>query len=412
MPIMGKNDYIRGSVLMKIFNTLKKYGFISFIFCVCLYHLEAEVFFSGTAGTSLDILPAAHIENAEVRFKGFYRAQMQIGQRFFSNGAISLRSGNVFQSPQLRDIPSLFNIDELSLMYRFKIEKSTAQLSLFFSEYEPLGADTFAGRYVGAKKFTSYLLKKQIGIPAPSIIPVSGIGGAFTVTYSAPVAQALYFYYDKKYGSEQLNTDMRVAGVSNAFVGDFLFGASFPLESTDADGNAVVLIIRRAEFHLGFTALIGDNPYANLYVQAGLARIQAKPDSGNSVLSLADLYAFIEPRFALYKTVFSLSMFTLPEQTYKKTAHIDEATGAAFMIRSTACNLGSTQGIFGGIACACVPNPAVTDFNPDNIVFKLVPFAEFTVKTGALSLCIPVRPLEYNNVSRFISLSASYTVQL
>ena len=209
-----------------------------------------------------------------------------------------------------------------------------------------------------------------------------------------------------------MNTDIRVAGVSNAFVGDFLFGASFPLESTDADGNAVVLIIRRAEFHLGFTALIGDNPYANLYVQAGLARIQAKPDSGNSVLSLADLYAFIEPRFALYKTVFSLSMFTLPEQTYKKTAHIDEATGAAFMIRSTACNLGSTQGIFGGIACACVPNPAVTDFNPDNIVFKLVPFAEFTVKTGALSLCVPVRPLEYNNVSRFISLSASYTVQL
>ena len=209
---------------MNALKSAKRFGFIIFSVFAFVPIFSADIFSDTASGGAIDFLPSAVSGNPEVQFRGFYRTQVQIGERFLANTAFSLKTGNVFGDIKLRDIPSLFNIDELSLMYRFKIEKTASQFALFAGEYETGGSDTFTQRYLGTKAFASYLLEKEIGFKTPAIIPVGGAGGSFTVKYAVPAASALYVYYNEQFGKNRLNTDIRIAGVSNALIADFMFG--------------------------------------------------------------------------------------------------------------------------------------------------------------------------------------------
>lgn len=400
-----------GESLMNVLKSAKRFGFIIFSVFAFVPIFSADIFSDTASGGAIDFLPSAVSGNPEVQFRGFYRTQVQIGERFLANTAFSLKTGNVFGDIKLRDIPSLFNIDELSLMYRFKIEKTASQFALFAGEYETGGSDTFTQRYLGTKAFASYLLEKEIGFKTPAIIPVGGAGGSFTVKYAVPAASALYVYYNEQFGKNRLNTDIRIAGVSNALIADFMFGTSLPFENKDANGNNVILLIRRADFHAGISLLIGGNPFVNLFMQAGVTRIQTNPDPGDSVFSLSDLYAFFEPRFSTRAAVFSLSAFHLPLSVYENIPYIDYPLGAAFMIKSIPISLKSAQGVFGCIFVASTVNPLVSAFSMQKLSAQVVPFAEFTAPQGVFKVKVPVKPLAYTDWKKMFSITASYKVQ-
>ena len=396
---------------MNVLKSAKRFGFIIFSVFAFVPIFSADIFSDTASGGAIDFLPSAASSNPEVQFRGFYRTQVQIGERFLANTAFSLKTGNIFGDIKLRDIPSLFNIDELSLMYRFKIEKAASQFALFAGEYETGGSDTFTQRYLGTKAFASYLLEKEIGFKTPAIIPVGGAGGSFTVKYAVPAASVLYVYYNEQFGKNRLNTDIRIAGVSNALIADFMFGTSLPFENKDANGNNVILLIRRADFHAEISLLIGGNPFVNLFMQAGVTRIQTNPDPGDSVFSLSDLYAFFEPRFSTRAAVFSLSAFHLPLSVYENIPYIDYPLGAAFMIKSIPIDLKSIQGVFGCIFVASTVNPLVSAFSMQKLSAQVVPFAEFTAPQGVFKVKVPVKPLAYADWKKMFSITASYKVR-
>lgn len=379
-------------------------------FCLLFLNGFAVDFFSVNTGAgTADIIPGDASKKTEVKFRAFYGTQIQAGKRFLANAGISLRSGNLFDTMEPRDIPSLFNIDELSFMYRFRMEQALSQIAFFMGEYEPLGDDVFARRYLGTRLFNSYFLQKRIGFPVPAIIPAEGIGGSFTVRYKN-IAGALYTNYAEKNGKKHMNIDARIAGVSNALIVDFLFGVTLPFEDRDSNGEKVVAVIRTVDFHTGLTMLVGDNPFVNLYMQAGIARLRAKPAAGEKIFVLDDLYAFLEPRFSIQKVLFSLSLFHLPPHTYQNISYADYPLGASFMIKSVPLNLKSANWVFGGILSVSMPNPAVSPFSIKTMSIQAVPYFECGVGKGVFKAELPVRPLSYDDVGKLISLSISYKV--
>ena len=401
-----------GESIMNALKSAKRFIFIIFSVSLLLPIFSADFFSDTASGGAVDFLPSAASGTPEVQFRGFYRTQVQIGERFLANTAVSLKTGNLFGDIKLRDISSLFNIDELSLMYRFKIEKTASQFALFAGEYEAAGSDTFTQRYLGTKSFASYLLEKETGFKTPAIVPVGGAGGSFTIKYAVPVANALYLYYNEQFGKNRLNTDIRIAGVSNALIADFMFGTSLPFENKDANGKDVILIIRRADFHAGFSLLLGDNPFVNLFMQAGVTRIQTNPDPGDSIFSISDLYAFFEPRFSTRAVLFSLSAFHLPLSVYENIPYIDYPLGAAFMIKSIPISFKSAQGVFGCIFAVSTVNPLVSAFSMQKLSAQVVPFVEFTAPQGVFKVKVPVKPLAYADWKKMFSITASYKVQL
>ena len=397
--------------MIRPLRNIKQYIISAVILGTVVHGFALDIFSHTVNGAAVDLFPGSKIENTELSFRGFYGGQIQIGNRFLLNGIVSAKAANLFSDIKFRDIASSVNVDEVSLMYRFKIENSSAQWALFAGEYEPAGTDLFITRYFGTETFSSYLLEKQIGFEAPAIYPLNGIGTSFMIKYPVPIANAAYLYYNEKYGKHCLNSDFRIAGVSDIIITDFLFGFALPFEKKDANGNDVVMVIKRVNFQTGLTFLITGNPYVNFYMQAGISRIQTKADAGEQIVSFSDLYFLLEPRFAVGKTLSSVTVFYLPEDTFKNIPHIDQSWGAAFTIKSVPLELKSSRGVFGCTVCAATANPLTKTIDINSISIKAVPFADITIRNGTLKILLPIRPLKYNTPNEAVSLSVSYTIR-
>lgn len=389
-----------------------KYCFISFILLgTFIQGFSLDIYSHTVNGAAVDLLPGQSVKNTEIQFRGFYGGQVQIGNRILLNGIVSAKTGNIFSDARFRDISSLVNIDEASVMCRFKIEQASAQASVFIGEHDTPGSDSFVKKNFGTIGFSSELLEKEIGFETPAVFPLNGIGTSFMIKYHVPAANAIYLYYNEKYGKKCLNGDFRVAGVSDVIIADFIAGLSLPFEKKDANGNDVVMVVKRADFHTGLTLLIGGNPFVNLYMQGGLARIQTKPDSGENVVNFSDIYFLFEPRFAIGKTRFSLSVFYLPEHTYKNIPYVDKSLGGAFIIKSIPIEMRSSQGVFGCITSLSMANPMTETMDIDSFSLKAVPFADITIRNGILKILLPIQPLKYNTPNEAIALSLSYTIR-
>lgn len=389
-----------------------KYYFIPFILLGTFVHgFSLDIFSHTVNGAAVDLFPGSKVEDTKLSFRGFYGGQVQIGNRLLLNGSVSAKAGNIFSGISFRDIVSSVNLDEASLMYRFKVEKASAQWSIFAGEYESPGSDLFITRHFGTKPFSSYLLEKQIGFETPAIYPLNGAGTSFMMKYSVPITNAVYVYYNKKYGKQCLNGDFRIAGVSDIIMTDFLFGFALPFEKKDANGNDVVMVVKRVNFQTGLTFLIGGNPFVNFYMQAGISRIQTKPESGEQAVNLSDLYFLLEPRFAAGKMLFSLTLFYLPEHTFKNIPYVDKSLGAAFIIKSIPIEMRSSQGVFGCITSVSMENPMTQAINIDSFSLKAVPFADISIRNGTLKILLPIQPLKYSTPNEAVSLSLSYTVR-
>ncbi len=398
--------------MVRLLQNIKQYIILAVIWGAAGHGFALDIFSHTVNGAAVDLFPGSKIENTALSFRGFYGGQIQIGNRFLLNGTVSGKAANLFSGTRFRDIASSVNVDEVSLMYRFKIDNSSAQWALFAGEYEPAGTDLFITRYFGMKSFSSYLLEKQMGFEAPAIYPLNGAGTSFMTKYSVPIANAFYLYYNEKYGKKCLNSDFRIAGVSDIIIADFLFGFTLPFEKKDANGSDAVLVIKRVNFQTSLTFLIAVNSFTNFYIQAGVSRIQAKPDAGEQVISLSDLYFLLEPRFAVGKTLFSFSLFYLPEDTFKNIPYIDQSWGAAFMIKSIPLELPSCRGVFGCIVSASTANPLIKTIDITSVSVKAIPFADITIRNGTLKALLPIQPLKYNTPNEAVSLSLSYTIHL
>lgn len=390
------------------------------LFVFLLPTAYADIFFDATGGLAADWTPDAQIRETKLKIRAFYISQIQFGNNVLLNGGFSIATDSIFDDTFLQEVPSSFSLDELSLVYRFTNETSIA---LFAGEYESAGTDTFVRRHFGVQEINSNLLKSEIGKEPASIFAIDGYGLALSARFPDPLALAFYAYYNEKStGSKTededikkhyINIDFRVAGATESFIGDFVFGIGLPLDKNEAD-----FIIRRVDFHIGLAMLLGRNSSGNVYMQFGISRIQTIPDSDQEILAMEDLYLFIEPRFATKNLKFALSLFALPKTTTERVAYIDNSAGASLSIESMRIDMGNNHGTVGGFITASIPNPIGKDVDPkeffdiENIALQVVPYVEITIGQSSLKVLVHVHPLKYEFFSEMIGFSATYKIQL
>lgn len=371
----------------------------------------ADIFFSGTGGVATDLSIGNAPSTTELKISAFYMAQIQLGEKFLLNSGISFQAENIFDDTLSENVFELFSLDEFSLLYRFSIERTIGQIALFAGEYESAGNDTFLRRHFGAQGVNSNLLENQIEQKAASIFPISGLGFALGARFSQPLEAAFYAYYNEKFEKKHVNIDLRIAGITDSFLFDFVFGVSLPLDTTDAFGAEVEAIIRRADLHAGITMILGRNTNTNIFMQFGIARIQLKPDPKQVVASLEDLYVFIEPRFATEKMNVAFSIFSIPQDTSDIIQYIDNSVGVNLSMETIRIDMGKNHGVVGGFITASIPNSASTDFDMKNLSIQIAPYVEVNIGKHIINASLQIRPLKYENFSGMITLSASYKIK-
>ncbi len=390
--------------------TQKKTFVILVIFCMLITGLSAQVYFDSEGGIALDVLPQNNFTEIDMNISAFYAAQIQFSNDVLFESAFSFNTLDITNNVFMQDIPTEFSIDKLSLSYYIAGRDFDARVSLFAGDHDTIGSDEFAVKYFGTQSFGSPILEKQVATDEASIIPIDGYGLAISSIYSKTFGTAFYGYYNQRFSQKQLNFDIRFVGVTDAFIGDFAFGTSLPFDSKDSAGNPIILIIRRADLHLGMNMLIGNNPHANLYLQAGIARIQLKPDPGNEVFSLSDLHVFLEPRFAVGNVKFNFAAFMLPLDTIDKVEYIDKPHGASFYLEVLS-NTGRIKRSNGVLVSASVDDFFDQNFDISKLSINAVPFVEYTIGEGTFKIALPIKPLEYQDFANMLSLNVSYVVE-
>lgn len=392
-------------------NFLKKSVLILMLLTIT-FSLSAAAFFTNELGVFGNSTPGSSSNGASLNIDAFYGTQIQFNSFMLLKGLFSVRTDNIIQNGLFDDTPAYFSINEVSLGLKFKTTAVSGQFSAFTGNFESPGSDTFVQRYLGSRKISSPLLTPLYSTSALNIYPISGIGFGVAGKLNAPVALGFYGYYNDKFNLKHINTDLRVAATSNNVIVDFAAGVSFPIEREDSNGDKVFLIIRRADLHGALSVVLGGNPYTNLFLQAGVSRIQIKPFDGEQVFSLDNLFVLMEPRFATESAYCSFTFFCLPKESLESLAYIKNPLGAAISVKSKRSSLFRKPADKGIHLSASVPNPAEVDFSTDNINLIVSPFTDITLGKATLSGSMIIQPLEYKDFSSLLKICIGYRTNL
>ncbi len=394
---------------------VKKIFVIVVLLVLPVLMLSANIFFDAEGGMAIDSIPKENFSGVEFNVRGYYGSQIQIGEDFLFESEFSFLTDNIFEDIFLENISSSFSIDKLSLSYNIKGINFNSRISAFAGINDYIGSDAYFRKYFGVIPFDSPLFEKQIAVEKPSFMSVDGYGLEISTIFPASIGTAFYTYYTEKvYADEkqkQLNFDGRFTWVGESFLGDVSFGASLPFEEEDADGEKVIMVIRRADLHTSATLLIGNNPHANLFMQFGVTRLQINPPSGEKVFTLENLHIFIEPRFAVKSTNISISGFMLPQETVNLIPHIEHTIGGGVYF-DIAQNIGISKAKFGSHITASIGNvlgSSATNTNTEMDISVIAsPFAKFQFGTGELNITLPIKALEYEDFGKMFSSTISY----
>ena len=401
-------------VLMKItehpMETVKKL-FITIFFCIFSFYIyAADSSFNSFAGASIDIIPNQG-EAPSLLVKGVYEGQYNISNRFLFRGNFFVRTDNIIESGLFQDTPAYFTINELSAGFRFSANTVTQQLTFFIGSHESFGSDDFLSQHLGTKGVGSALLTPMLSLSSISMYDYSGFGMAYDIKLAAPVAFGFYCYYDKKFDYKNINGDFRLAAAGSSAIVDIGAGLTLPVETEDDAGNEVFLLIRRADFHGGFSILLGNNPITNLFIQAGVLRIQTKPLPDMTMLSLDDLYLFVEPRFTTEYLNCSISFFCMPEERVKNLSYITQPIGCDLKLETPdfmAFKTGATAGIHFSVS-----SPSLSSgFSMEKLDFQVSPYLNVKILSGTLDAAVFIHPLAFSDISKLFSFTAGYKVCL
>ncbi len=385
---------------------------IIIVMLLCISSIQAQVFFDSEGGMAVDILPEVDFKGAELSVRSFFGAQMQLGSNFLLEGEFSFLTNNIFGNIFLQDIPAEFSLNKLSFSYNLAGLNYNSRITAFAGSHDGVGTDQFMRKHFGTHSIDSPLFQPQIGLEPASIIPIDGYGLEVSTIFGTSTAAAFYAYYNDKFLFNQLNFDFRFVAVANAIIADVVFGASLPFDKTDSDGSEVIVIIRRADLHAALTMLIGNNPYANLYLQAGVTRIQINPDPGNEIFALEDLHILFEPRFTIGNVNINISAYMMPQETVDLTPYIEHTIGGILYINA-GTNFGRTKADFGShISAGYEDLLSDITFDLARLSLMVTPYFNLSMGGGELEVSAPVRLLEFMTPEKMVSASISYKISL
>ena len=136
----------------------KKYKLstIIFIFFVFAPSVFATTFFSGFAGGKLNYstIEGSEEYSPELKLQAFFQGQFNFSKNLWSHLEISLNTQNLISQSIFHETDSVFQIDEMSLIYRTPMENSANYLGVFMGTFDPIGSDVFLQRYFGIDNIT------------------------------------------------------------------------------------------------------------------------------------------------------------------------------------------------------------------------------------------------------------------
>ena len=370
--------------------------------------LTAESSLSSFAGADIDFIPIKD-NTPKLKLNGVFATQYNMNNNLLFRGCFGIKTEDIIENGFFQDTPSYFTINEFSAAYKLPTGLITQQLSIFMGKYESLGSDEFMQKNFSSINYASTLFTEKLSLFSDGIINYSGVGLSYSMRFSTPQAIGFYFYYDKKYEYNFLNFDLRFASAFDTVLLDIGAGAALPLETTDSNDSEVFLLIRRCDIHAGFSLLLGNNPVTNLFIQAGLQRIQIKPMPDTTNISLKDLFLFVEPRFTGNYLRCNVSFFCIPETQVASLPFIPQPIGCDIHLSSPDFIMFRTQtvlGIHAAVACGLTD-----DYKLKDLDIQITPYMDCTILGGSFNLVFMFHPMEYKDVGKFFNFSLSYKAE-
>ncbi len=378
---------------------------ILILFLVPVQELRADSSLSAFAGAEIDLLPVKS-SIPELKLNGVFAGQYNMNNTLLFRGSFGIRTDDIIKNGFFQDTPSYFTINELSASFKLPTTVITQQLAVFMGKYESLGSDEFLQKNFSSVNYASNLFAKKLSLFSEGIVTYSGIGLSYSMKFSSPKALGFYFYYDEKYEFNFLNFDLRYASAYDSVLFDIGFGIALPLESKDSDDEEVFLLIRRCDIHAGFSLLLGNNPVTNLFIQAGLQRIQIKPMPDTTNISLKDIFIFVEPRFSGKYIHCNVSFFCVPESLVDELPYIPQPIGCDINLSSQEfifIRMPSYAGIHTVVACGLTDDFALKDLD-----IQISPYLDCQILGGTFNLRLMYHPLAYTDIGKMLNFSVSY----
>ena len=115
--------------------------------------LFAATSFSGYAGGKLNYSadPEKEDFDPDLKLQAFFAGQFNFSQNVWSHLEFSINTGDFLSQSIFHETESLFQIDEISLIFRGNMYSSANYLSAFMGTYDPIGSDIFLQRYFNIK---------------------------------------------------------------------------------------------------------------------------------------------------------------------------------------------------------------------------------------------------------------------
>ena len=379
------------------------------LFLIPMASLSAVSSLSTFAGAEIAFIPVKN-DTPQLKLNGVFAAQYNMNNNAIFRGNFGIRTDDIIENGFFQDTPSFFTINELSMSYKLPTSVITQNIAIFMGQYESLGSDEFLQKNFSTFNYASPIFSKKLSVYSEGLVTYSGIGLSYSMKFQSPKALGFYFYYDKKYNYNFLNFDLRFASAWDSVLFDIGAGAALPLESTDSNDSEVFLLIRRCDIHAGFSLLLGNNPVTNLFIQAGLQRIQIKPMPDTKTISLKDLFLFVEPRFTGNYLRCNVSFFCIPETQVAELPYIPQPIGCDIHLSSPEfilINRQSTFGLHAAVACGLTD-----DYKIHNLDIQVTPYLDCDVLGGTFDLMFEFHPMSYKDIGKFFNFSLSYKAVL
>ena len=333
-----------------------------------LFSLAAAIFllsqplwsaaFSGYAGAKLNYAPDTDsvTYNPTLEMQAFIQGQFTFSQNLWTHLEFSIDTKDLISTELFHSTDASFNIDELSLIFRTKIESQSNYFSAFMGTYEPIGSDIFLQRYFGIKPIDSKLTESWLGIAGSILYPHFGIGLSDVVKFNGiPAATGLYLYLNHEDDSVFVfNTDFRTALATRFLTVDFAAGIGFPL-SNKYSGNEIIFAVVEIYLHAGTTLLLGNSYTPALFIQAGLNNAEFNKKLEKLAFGPENIYLMVEPRFKIGNLRLHVSAYSLPEDTVEKLMFIDNTLGVGLNFFTDAVSWGSQRVNIGILISGSIP---------------------------------------------------------
>jgi len=320
-----------------MFSKKIKYAFAAAAFSLISSAVFADPFFSGIAGGKFKLTPDANAETTKpsLTLQAFIAGQLNFSQNIWSHMEFTIDTQNLISETLFDKTDSLFQVNELSIIFRQNIDSLSNYFSAFMGTYDPIGSDIFLQRMFGISPITSKITESWLGMAGSLLYPHFGAGISDVIKLGNPYAIGIYAYINHEDADYFVfNADARFGGTQRFFTWDIAAGLGAPLATKKYDD--VVLAVEKVNWHAGTTLLIGNNYTTALFAQAGVYNAIFKSSEKRDPINLNDIYFLFEPRFIGKVTKTHLTAYYLPQKTVDNLIFVNDKLGVNFNIFSDA----------------------------------------------------------------------------